>query len=156
VRHLPAASRIQVVHAGRALTPAIAARAEKERSRNHRYHWLGERSHRQALALLAGSHLLVLSSQLEGGANVIGEAAVLGVPIVATRIDGTVGLLGRRYPGLFSTGDAAALQRVLLRAEREPAFYDRLRRATKDKAPLFSRTRERRTWRNLLAELWDR
>jgi putative glycosyltransferase (TIGR04348 family) len=156
VRNLPTSSHLRVVHAGRALTPAMAARAEKEQSRNRRYQWVGERSHRRALALLASSHLLVLSSRLEGGANVIGEAAALGVPIAATRIDGTIGLLGRGYPGLFPTGDAAALRRLLMRAEGDSAFYTRLRRATRRQAPLFSRARERRVWRKLLREVMDR
>jgi putative glycosyltransferase (TIGR04348 family) len=156
VRNLPATSHIRVVHAGRALTPAMAARAAKEQSRNRRYRWVGERSHRRALALLAGSHLLVLSSRLEGGANVIGEAAALGVPIIATRIDGTIGLLGRGHPGLFPTGDAAELRRLLVRAEHDAAFYARLRRATRRRAPLFTRAGERRAWRTLLVELIDR
>ncbi len=153
VRNLPAASRLRVVHAGRALSDAMAARARGEERRNPRYRWLGERSHRRALALLAASHVLVLSSRLEGGANVIGEAATLGVAIVATRVDGTVGLLGRGYPGLFPPGDAGALGELLLRAEREPSFYARLRRATQDKAPLFDPRRERDAWQRLLSEL---
>lgn len=125
-------------------------------ARNRRYRWLGELPHRRALALLGRSHLLVLSSRLEGGANVIGEAAVLGVPIVATAVDGTVGLLGRGYPALFPPGDRAALRNLLARAECDPAFYARLRRATKRAAPRFARARERRAWRELLKELLGR
>ena len=153
VRDLPLASRLRVVHAGRALSDAMAARARAEEHRNPRYRWLGERSHRRALALLGASHVLVLSSRLEGGANVIGEAATLGVAIVATRIDGTVGLLGSGYPGLFPPGDAGALRELLLRAERDPSFYARLRRATQDKAELFDPRRERGAWQRLLSEL---
>lgn len=153
VRDLPVASRIRVVHAGRALSAAMAARARTEERRNPRYRWLGERLHHRALALLAASHVLVLSSRLEGGANVIGEAATLGVAIVATRIDGTIGLLGRGYPGLFPPGDARALRGLLLRAERDASFLARLQRATKGKAALFDPTRERDAWHHLLSEL---
>jgi putative glycosyltransferase (TIGR04348 family) len=155
VRDLPAASRIRVVHAGRALTAAMATRARAEQRRNPRYRWLGERSHRQALTLLAGSHVLVLSSHLEGGANVIGEAATLCVAILATRIDGTTGLLGRTYPGLFPVGDTGALRRLLLRAERDALFHGRLRRAVKTQARLFVPARERRAWAHLLSELLE-
>jgi hypothetical protein len=35
-----------------------------------------------------------ISSLAEGGANVIGEAAVVGIPVLASRIPGNVGLLG--------------------------------------------------------------
>jgi putative glycosyltransferase (TIGR04348 family) len=155
VRDLPAVSRIRVVHAGRALTAALATRARAEQRRNPRYRWLGERSHRQALGLLAGSHVLVLSSRLEGGANVIGEAATLGVAILASRIDGTTGLLGRRYPGLFPVGDTDALRCLLLRAERDARFHAGLRRAVNTKAPLFAPARERQAWKRLVAELLE-
>ena len=131
----------------------MAVRARAEESRNPRYHWLGERSHPRALALLATSHVLVLSSRLEGGANVIGEAATIGVAIAASRIDGTIGLLGPDYPGLFPPGDAGALGELLLRAERDASFLARLRRATKEKAPLFDPARERSAWQRLLSEL---
>src|SRR5574337_1070257 len=77
-RNLPADSRIRIVHAGRALEPAMAAHALAAQRRNARYRWLGARSHAQAMALLARSDALILSSRLEGGANVIGEAATLG------------------------------------------------------------------------------
>jgi hypothetical protein len=35
---------------------------------------------------------------MEGGANVISEAIVDGIPVIASRIDGSVGLLGAEYP----------------------------------------------------------
>jgi glycosyltransferase involved in cell wall biosynthesis len=60
---------------------------------NPRYRWLGELPRWQALRVLARSHVLVLSSLTEGGANVISEALALGVPIVASRIAGSMGLL---------------------------------------------------------------
>ncbi len=153
VRDLPASSRIQVVHAGRALSASMAARATAEQQRSPRYRWVGERPHRGALALLARSDVLVLSSRLEGGANVIGEACALGVAILATRIDGTVGLLGRRYPGFFQPGDVRALRRLLLRVERDRNFLGRLRGSVNAKARLFAPARERRAWDRLLAEL---
>jgi len=152
-RRLPADSRVRIVHAGRALTPAMAARGRSEMARNPRYIWVEERSHAAARALLARSRLLVLSSRMEGGANVIGEAAVCGVPVIASRIDGSVGLLGSRYPGLFPVGDTRALASLLHRAETDARFLARLRRETARIAPLFRPARERRTWRSLLREL---
>ncbi len=152
-RRLPGASRIRIVHAGRALTPSMSARARAEMERNPRYRWVRERSHAAARALLARSRLLVLSSRMEGGANVIGEAAVCGVPMIASRIDGSVGLLGARYPGLFSLGDTRALTSLLGRAETEPRFLARLRRETARIAPLFRPSREQRAWQSLIREL---
>ena len=85
----------------------------------------------------------------------IGEAATLGVAILATRIDGTTGLLGRTYPGLFPVGDPGALRRLLLRAERDALFHGRLRRAVKRQARLFVPACERRAWEHLLSELLE-
>jgi putative glycosyltransferase (TIGR04348 family) len=156
VRDLPARSRIRVVHLGGALEPRLAERARAEGRGNPRYRWLGERSRSAALRRLARSHGLVLSSRLEGGANAIGEAAALGVPILASRVDGNVGLLGARHPGLFRPGDARALRRLLLRAEDDPEFYGRLAGASRRIAPLFRPARELAAWRSLLGELRGR
>jgi putative glycosyltransferase (TIGR04348 family) len=152
-RRLPAASRIRVRHAGRALAPRWAAAARAEMERNPRYRWLGERSRAQSAALLARSRLLVLSSRMEGGANVIGEAAVCGVPVLASRVDGNVGLLGARYPGYFPVGDSAALAALLARAESDARFYRSLRGHVRRIAALFNPARERHAWRRLLRDV---
>jgi glycosyltransferase involved in cell wall biosynthesis len=43
----------------------------------------------------------------------ISEAAVAGVPVLASRMDDNVGLLGAGYPGYFPVGDTQALARLL-------------------------------------------
>jgi glycosyltransferase involved in cell wall biosynthesis len=90
---------------------------------------------------------------MEGGANVVSEAVVAGVPVLASRIPGSVGLLGARYPGFFPVGDTAALARLLHRAAAEPAFYERLADWCARLAPLFEPARERAAWEALLREL---
>ena len=104
--------------------------------------------------MLARSRLLVLSSLMEGGANVVGEAAVQGVPVVASRIPGSMGLLGADYPGYFATGDTAGLADMMRRCESDPSFYDELRARCCSLAPDFSPDAERDAWRSLLAELF--
>jgi len=152
-RRLPAGSRIRVLHAGRPLTPAMAARAATEAARNPRYRFVGEVPRVQALRLLAGTRLLVISSRHEGGANVVSEALAAGLPILASRIPGNTGLLGARYPGMFAAGDTRALARLLARAETEPGYLARLTRACRGRAALVSPAREKRAWRSLLNEL---
>ena len=152
VRNLPAASHIRIVHSGSALDGRMAKRARREHERNPRYRWLGGQTRAAALRQLAGCRLMVLSSRSEGGANAIGEAATLGVPIIASRIDGNVGLLGRDHPGLYRVGDTGALRDLLLRAESDTAFYRNLLQASRRIAPLFTPARETRAWRSLLAE----
>ncbi len=153
VRSVPRSSRLAVTHLGRALDPAFAVRARAEERANPRYRWIGEEKHAATLRRLAASHLLVLASGIEGASNAVIEAAVLGVGILASRIDANVGLLGARHPGLFQVGDTRGLRALMLRAEREPAFLARLRAASLAVAPRFAPEREREAWRELLLEL---
>ena len=152
-RLLPASSRLRVLHAGAALEPGLEERARAEESGNPRYRWLGDLPRNEALALLARSRLLSLTSHLEGGANVISEAIAAGVPVVASRIAGSLGLLGPDYPGTFPVGDTAALAALLARAERDAAFYAELRQGCARLRPLVEPARERESWNALLGEI---
>src|SRR3990167_6949633 len=113
----------------------MARRARAEARRNLRYRWLTQLPRARARRLVGGGRLLVLSSRMEGGANVISEAVVDGTPVVASRIPGSVGLLGAGYPGYFPVGDTAALARRLRRAETDSRFYHRLRRGGGGRGP---------------------
>lgn len=152
-RLLPSDSKIIVQHAGAALSDTFARSAKAESKRNPRFQWLGDLSRAKAARLLAHADLLVISSRLEGGANVVSEAAALGIPILATRIDGSVGLLGVRHPGYFPVGDTQALARLLTRAEREPEYLERLRRSSLDLRVQLDPEAERAAWGTLLGEL---
>jgi putative glycosyltransferase (TIGR04348 family) len=104
-RLLPSESRIRVLHVGGALSEEMAQEAAIEAGENPRYRWLGELPRWKALRALARCHLLSLTSEMEGGANVISEAVAAGVPVVASRISGSIGLLGADYPAFFPVGD---------------------------------------------------
>jgi putative glycosyltransferase (TIGR04348 family) len=152
-RLLPAESHVRIEQVGRAYTPEWADQARAEMDANPRYFWRGDVSAAAVRRLLARSHAMVISSSSEGGANVVSEAAVAGVPVLASRMDGNVGLLGGDYPGYFPVGDTAALARLLRRLERDPRFVGRLRRALARRAALFRPAREITAWRRLLAGL---
>ena len=152
-RRLPASSRIRVTQFGAPLSAAMQLRAEREMDCNGRYHYLGEVSRGRARRLLARSRVLVVSSQIEGAANVIAEAAAARVPVVASRISGNLGMLGRDYPGYFELKSTQQLAELLLRCEREPQFLRRLRKAVAGRAPLFRPSRERAELGRLVAAL---
>jgi len=152
-RLLPPASRIRIVQIGRAYSAEWAAKAAAEMAANPRYLWRDDVPRAAVQRLLQPSHAMVLSSRSEGGANVISEAVVAGVPILASRMDGNVGLLGADYPGYFPVGDTKALARLLQRIESDPRFVTKLRRAIARRAPLFRPEREIAAWRQLLADL---
>jgi putative glycosyltransferase (TIGR04348 family) len=153
VRGLPSLSKIQVKHAGAVLDPDFAGRVETEQRTNPRYQWLGPLSRDNAMDLLARSHMLVLTSRLEGGANVISEAIALSVPVISSLIPGSVGILGSNYPGYFPVGDSAALREQLLRAESDDGFYRDLQQSVARLHSLVSAARERESWEALLTEL---
>ena len=147
---LPEQSRVRVVHIGKALSKKMEAAANREMKMNSRYRWIGRLAHGAAQKRLARSHLTVLSSQVEGAPSVISEAVVNDVPILATRIDASIGLLGADFPGLFDVGDTQSLARLIGLAESDARFYRRLSAAGKKVKGQFSRTAETRSWKNLL------
>jgi putative glycosyltransferase (TIGR04348 family) len=155
-RRLPATSRIRIVHLGAAETAQWAAMAKAEMKANPRYVWRGDRPRAEVRRLLRRARVMVLSSVSEGGANVISEAVAAGVPVLASRIDGSVGLLGRNYSGYFPVGDTAVLARLLNRVETNPDFLARLRRETARRAPLFRPGREKAAWKKLIRELMSK
>jgi putative glycosyltransferase (TIGR04348 family) len=156
VRRLPRSSRITVVHIGRALQEQLGRRAARENRTNPRYRWVGELPNRKARRVLANSHLLSLTSRIEGSSNVLSEAVASSVPVVAARIPGLMGTLGRDYPGYFSVGDTAGLTRLLHRAESDPVFYRKLKSHCKRLYSLISPERERASLKALLREVTGR
>ncbi len=149
-RLLPATSQIRIRQIGRAMTKQMLEKARGEMKLNPRYRWLGEMSRVRTLRVLANSDLCVIPSRIEGGANVLSEAIVAGVPVLASRIDGNSGIVGQNYPGLFGVGDTRELARLMKRAESDPKFLSQLKTRAKKLAPLFDPAREERAWANLL------
>ncbi|MBB3190555.1 selenoneine biosynthesis selenosugar synthase SenB [Halomonas cerina] len=151
VRDLPPASRLRVVQLGGAHGLDWARAARDEMARNPRYRWLGDLPRWRVRQWMARARLMVISSRMEGGANVVSEACVAGLPVIASDIPGNRGLLGEDYPGYFPVGDTEALRACLRRAEREPAFVEQLRRHVQARAPLFTPAAEREALAGVLA-----
>jgi putative glycosyltransferase (TIGR04348 family) len=152
-RLVASSSKIQVVHLGNALDETLAEEARHEMAINPRYRWLGERPQAETQRVLASSRLMVLTSCLEGGANAISEAIACSVPVISSRIPGSIGLLGEEYPGYFPVGDTQALSDVLRRAENDAGFYESLTSWCERRAALVNPANERLAWQDLLHEL---
>lgn len=152
VRQLPPLSNVRVLHLGAALDIEMEQIARKEMARNPRYHWLGLQPHWKTLRILAASQILVLSSRIEGGANVVSEAVISGVPVLATKISGAIGMLGKDYPGYFPIGDTKGLRALIIKAENDPEFLERLKQWGKSLTHRFEPESEESSLKELLKE----
>jgi glycosyltransferase involved in cell wall biosynthesis len=80
-------------------------------------------------ALLAAADVFVLPSVWEGQALILQEALRAAVPIVATRVGGTPGLVGDAAAILVPAGDARRLAEAVSAVLGDPALAARLREA---------------------------
>jgi putative glycosyltransferase (TIGR04348 family) len=141
---VPASAGIELLQIGDSLDDSIARAARLGARRDRRYRWLGGVPHARALKLLASSHAMVISSRMEGGANVVSEAIRIGVPVLASRISGNEGLLGSGYRGYFPPGEERALARLMVRVARDRRFYRVLKRQLARLRPLVAPANEAR------------
>ena len=139
LRHAP----IQFTHIGNALEVSMAEQVAATTAVTPHYHWLGNQSHAVTRQRLKRSDVMVITSVMEGGANVIIEAVTSGVPVIASDIAGNRGMLGNDYLGYFPVGDATALAVLIQRAATEELFLAELRRQCDRRRVLFSPEHER-------------
>lgn len=159
-RLLAGCGDILIDHIGGALDPGLGAEAEATAMRCPGYRWLGNLPHGATRDRIQRAHVLVHCSRLEGGAHAVIEAATSGTPVLASRIDGNVGLLGKDYDGYFAWNDAAALARLLAECRagqaNPPGLLERLGRQLAARAPRFAPAAEQAAVRTLLRDLLAR
>jgi putative glycosyltransferase (TIGR04348 family) len=157
--YLRAAERLQhredirFDHIGGALDPALGAAALALQARHPRYRWLGALPHGPVRRRIQAAHVLVHASRMEGGAHVVIEALRSGTPVLTSRIDGNLGLLGGGYRGVFDGGDDAALATLIEQARSDPAMLATLQRQCAERAPLFSPEAEAATLNRIVHRL---
>lgn len=149
---LPEDSRVQIIQIGRALSEDMAQTARRLTETIPRYTWLGDMPHQSVLDEFARADLLVVSSVMEGGANVICEALAADVPVIASAVSGNIGMLGRDYAGYYPLGDERGLAQLISRAESDPALYADLLGQCRKRRKLMTPQREASAVRRLAAE----
>ncbi|MCL4745968.1 MAG: TIGR04348 family glycosyltransferase [Burkholderiaceae bacterium] len=147
--------RLRLIHVGGDKDAALG-RAFREKARaDNRVSLAGIQPHARTRQIIRNSRVLLLPSLMEGGANVLIEAVTASVPVLASRIPGSVGMLGARYEGFFEVGDDAGLARLIHRCQVDPTFLDQLRAQCANRAPLFEPQRERAAVRSLTHNLLE-
>ena len=159
-RLLRAHTDIFIDHIGQALDPESGQQARDCAGQCRNYRWLGGLSHEVTRRHIQRAHLLVHTSAMEGGAHVLMEAMCSGTPVLASRIEGNVGMLGADYAGYFEHGDAGALVALLLRWRAAQAvqgapddLVERLQAQCASRARLFAPSTERAALRALVHDL---
>jgi putative glycosyltransferase (TIGR04348 family) len=154
---VPAGAGIRIDHVGAPLDAALGQAAQATAQACPHYRWLGAQPHETTRRRIQRAHVLVHTSRMEGGAHVVMEAVCSGTPVLASRIDGNVGMLGADYAGYFEPGNAAQLAQLLQQARATQHQADGLlaRLATQCalRAPLFAPEAEQQALLNLVADL---
>jgi putative glycosyltransferase (TIGR04348 family) len=148
--------RLRLVHVGDSRDPACGEAFAAAAAADPRIERRGPLPHSRTRQLIRRGRVLLLPSLMEGGANVLIEAVTCGVPVLASRIDGSVGLLGEDWPAYFEVGDDAGLAALVERCRDDPAFLADLRRRCARLAPRFEPARERAAVRALADNLLQR
>jgi len=149
---------IYLDHIGEPLDPALGAAARATMAAVPNYRWLGGLPHEAVRRRIQRAHVLIHTSRMEGGAHVVMEAVASGTPVIASRIDGNIGMLGTGYAGYFRWGDAEALAALILRCHESRADGDDLLQTLaaqcRARAPLFEPQTERSAVRGLVDALF--
>jgi putative glycosyltransferase (TIGR04348 family) len=156
-RLLTEAGDILLDHIGAPLDADLAALARATAAECPGYRWLGAQPHETTLRRIQRAHVLVHASRMEGGAHAVIEALRLGTPVLASRIDGNVGLLGRDYAGYFRWGNATQLSAMLVQCRasmlRGEGLLPRLTGQCRALSPRFDPGAEAAALEGVLAEL---
>jgi putative glycosyltransferase (TIGR04348 family) len=155
-RLLPPDAGVFIDHIGAALDPALGQAAQATQAHYPHYRWLGALPHAQTRQRIQRAHLLVHCSRMEGGAHVLMEAMCSGTPVLASRIDGNVGLLGEGYSGYFAPGDAPGLAKALLALkDQDNGLLAHWGTQCALRAPLFEPSAERAALHQWVQDLWN-
>jgi putative glycosyltransferase (TIGR04348 family) len=144
---------IRIRHIGAPLDPELGNLARALERRDPRYRYAGPLPRGLTRSAIGAAHVLIHPSVVEGGANVIVEAITAATPVIASRISGNVGMLGRDYPGYFEAGDESGLARRIVQAWNDRGYRRALDLACARRKPLFTPAKEERAVRELVRAL---
>jgi putative glycosyltransferase (TIGR04348 family) len=153
VRHLRPSDGLRVVQLGSILEEAIGQDINITMRDCPHYEWHEPVTQNAARRWIARSRALIITSKMEGGANVIAEAVQSGTPVLASFISGNAGMLGRGYDGFFPLGDDARLAQLMLRFAKDADFRAHLHAQCAARAPLFEPANEREHVWHLVSDM---
>ena len=141
---------LEVWQIGQALDDESRKTAEVWVQKDSRYRWFGGLPREESLMKCAESSLTINSSIFEGGAHAVLEAMTMGVPVLASRIEGNIGLLGENYPGYFEEGELGNVLQAIIDKRVNLSVWTRL---AEERMNLFTWESESTSWLELFAKL---
>lgn len=131
---------LNFIHIGQSLDDQLAEQATLASANLPNYQWLGEVSAPETRHWIQKAHALVHASKQEGGAHVIMEAVTAGTPVIASRMDGNLGMLGEDYPAYFEVGNFQQLAELIARFADQPesAWVLSMQHTCNNRAALFA------------------
>jgi putative glycosyltransferase (TIGR04348 family) len=127
VRNLPHGLTHRLMVIGKVTEDPLGEAVRRHAAHDRRIHLLGMLGQTETRAHIARSRALLLPSLMEGGANVLIEAVRSEVPVLASRISGSLGMLGADYRGYFEVGNCSALAGLMMQFSENPDFAGLLR-----------------------------
>ena len=162
VRRLADQRDIFIDHIGAALDPALERQAEETMATCSNYRWLGGRPHEEVRRRIQRAHVLIHASRMEGGAHVVMEAVASGTPVLASHIEGNIGMLGTDYAGYFPWNNESALAALLVacrasQSRRDGAYclLEQLAEQCTRRTSLFAPATEQAAVRQLVRDLLE-
>lgn len=120
-RLIPTHDSLHVLFVGHGPLEGTLRRWVDRRQLGNRIHFTGWRP--DVAAIMKSAYCLVLASLWEGMPNVVLEAMAAGLPVVASRVEGTRELVKPGETGLLvAPGSAAELENALTRILQEPTL----------------------------------
>jgi glycosyltransferase involved in cell wall biosynthesis len=121
------------------------------------YRWLGGLPHAATRRRIQRADLLIHASRMEGGAHVVMEAVCSGTPVIASAIDGNIGMLAAITRAITTAATRNGLAELLVQCRASQGQGDgllaRLAAQCRQRAALFAPAAERAAVRRLVAEL---
>lgn len=127
--------------------------SRKWQAKDPRFQWLGGVPYAETLQWMQRSVATINTSLAEGGANSVGESIVLGVPVLASRVEGNVGMLGDDYAGYFSADSEQELADLMHRVIHDSDFLEKLRQQVRVRSEKFLRENEKQDWMNVIQKI---
>jgi putative glycosyltransferase (TIGR04348 family) len=142
---------IRLIHVGK--TDEFATEFSRASASDLRIASKGPMPHTETRQILGKCRLMVISSIMEGGANVVIEALTNETPVIASRMSGNIGMLGTDYPGYFEVGDHQGLANLIQRCVEDRSFLNLLREYGARRSSRFYPATEKRAVLQLVNKL---